>query len=206
MRNPDRSHSTRTRSALALAVGLGGIGVALASVSSKRPELRALVLMAWLASVAAFVTACTGQRRRGPGSFGSQPGRITLLRLHLGRWHLDALATIGLACAVTVVAAGSWVLVPLAIVVWAAAAALLDLHWEWLLAGAVGCLAASVLAAAPGAGDLSDDLAVLSYAMAWISCVAYGIGRLRGRRSARGHPEPVVSARSAGRSGRPGEP
>lgn len=221
MRTPDRAPLARTISALVLAVVLGGIGVVLAWASRDRPELRALVVMMWLASIGAFVAACAGGPRpragsprseavplpqdslgtragdtrrasTDPGGLSEYPdGRAALPRVmpSLGTRHLVASATIGLAFVITILAVRAWVLVPLAIVAWGAAAAVLKVHWRWLLAAAVACLAASVLSAIPGVTALSDDLAVVSYSMAWISCCAAGIGRLREWWAGRSRPE-----------------
>lgn len=181
------------RAELIVAVVLGGTGVVLAVAAADRPGLRILVAVAWLGAIALFGASCTGRSIRswpasrnaggprgpGPASSLGAPAKAVALAVAAG-------STVG--------ATASWVFVPIGLAGWVCAASFLGVPWRSLLTAAVGGLAASAAAAGFGASSLADQLAVLSYALAWIACgTAVASGRAR-RRGAPG-TAPAASSR-----------
>ena len=81
-----------------------------------------------------------------------------------------AAASVGLAGVVTMFATRTWVMVPVAVLAWSAAAVLLGLRWPWVLSGALGSMIAAAAVAAVGAEAAADSLAVCSYGLAWVAC------------------------------------
>ena len=185
---PVRPYSTdKGRLRALVSLGLGACGVA-GSVASRRwPGLLAVVVTCWSAALWVFATLVR------PPPAGSEPDRpigersVRARRLRSAEAVAPGLRTAGrlrpmvpdrkwlvvpAAVAVSIAASRAWPLVPLALAGWVLATRLLGVRWSSVLTGAVVVLAGAAVASAAGAEALGENLAVLAYALASVSCGA----------------------------------
>lgn len=159
---------------LALALALGCLGLTVSLLAGSRPLLHPLALVAWSAALAVFGLACSKRRIRFSDVAVSAAAAC---RLCARSCVSLASASLAAACALTVLAARTWIFVPVALAAWAAAAHLLGFHWRWLLSGAVACMAGAAITTIFGATDFADSLAVVGYTLAWVACGTAAVAR-----------------------------
>lgn len=150
------------------ALVLGAVAVTSAVAARRWPGLLAVSGACWVAAFALF----SSMGAVGEPVAADRTSGCGLRVMSLGRTWMLLLAPTGASLA----AARWWPLVPVVLGAWVLAAHRLGARWTYLLAAAVGAVAAAAAAVVLGAPRAAEDLALLGYAAASVAC---GLALLR---------------------------